>query len=219
MKAFNVLAALFALYQLVRHGRQALLFLAPGLARAEADPEEGPRTLGQVRAGEALAGLGFLRLGAIVEHGVLGGHLRDADAWAHAGEGAYADVLAGGAAGDRGAVRVELRSVFPDGATVVTANHPRLAIAAPGVQAGAIPGASVEALLAAHRHAVSRFGRTHGVPQALPDLRARLDVTRAWQQGPGRGELRRRYAMPFANACFALLLLAGSVHVLMRSVR
>jgi hypothetical protein len=216
MRTFDVLVALFALYMLARHGRQGLLFLAPGLVRAEAHHELAPASLSELRAGDALAELGFLRLGVLVERGVLGGLSRTIDAWAHPGEGVYADVVAGA---PRGGTWLELRSSFADGAAVVTANHPRLAISTRSVQAGALPGAGLAALLAAHCHATERFAREHGAPQALPDLEARLRVARAWQRGPGRRELRHRFALRFANACLALLLLAGSVNLLLNHVK
>jgi hypothetical protein len=212
----NVLAALFALFMLARHGRRALVFLAPSLVRVTGGEDEPPRTLAQVSAGEALAALGFVRLGSVREAGPLGALDERSDAWAGADGAAYADVAEG--APGRGA-SVTFVSPFADGAFVVTANHARLALAGPRLQAGGLPGATVEAALAAHRVAVERFAREHGTPAAFPALAARLEAARRYRAGPGRGELRRLTAMSFANACIALVLLAGSVNLVAQRLK
>jgi hypothetical protein len=212
----HALAALFALYMLARYGRGALLFVAPSLVRVSGDAGAGPRTLAQVRAGEALLPLGFVRVGARREAGPLGALEVRTDAWACEAEGVYADVAERAVAGG---AEVSFTSRFPDGAFVVTANHARVALRGPRLQVGGLPGATLEAALAAHRVAVARFAREHGTPSAPADLAARLDVARQYGRGPGRRELRRRTAMSFANACIALLLLLGSVNVIARRVK
>ncbi|MFL5301973.1 MAG: hypothetical protein ACJ79R_16680, partial [Anaeromyxobacteraceae bacterium] len=166
----HALAALFALYMLARYGRGALLFVAPSLLRVTAEAGAGARTLAQVRAGEALAALGFVRLGGRREAGPLGALEVRTDAWASEAEGVYADVRE---RPDAGGPAVSFTSRFPDGAFVVTANHPRVALCGPSLQLGGLPGATVEAALAAHRVAVARFARDHGAPTAPADLAAR----------------------------------------------
>jgi hypothetical protein len=212
----HLLAALFALYMLARHGRRALLFVAPSLVRVEARAGDPPRTIAQVRAGEALQALGFVRLGARREVAPLGAVDDWSDVWAAADGEVYADVGAG--APGEGAP-LEFVSPFADGAFVVTADHPRLALRGPRVQAGGIPGATVEAALAAHRIALARFAREHGAAMARPDLEARVAAARRFRAGPGRGELRRLTAMSFANACVALALLGASVNLAARGLR
>jgi hypothetical protein len=214
--ALHVLAGLFALYMLARHGRRALLFLAPSLLRVEPHAGAAPRTLAQVRAGEALEALGFVRLGAWRQVAPLGALDDWSDAWAAADAGVYADVAA---AAPAAGAPVTFVSPFPDGAFVLTANHARLATRGPKVQAGGLPGAALDAALAAHRIAVERFAREHGSPAAPPELAARVAAARRFRAGPGRGELRRLTAMSFANACVALVLLATSVNLAARGVR
>jgi hypothetical protein len=210
------LAALFALYMLARYGRGALLFVAPSLMRVEAEPGAGPRTLAQLRAGEALAGLGFEWLGARRESGPLRALEAHLDVWALPGGGVYADVAEGAPAGG---ARVSFVSPFSDGAFVVTANHARLALSGPKLQAGGLAGATLVAALAAHRVASARFEREHGAPSAPPDLEAHIASARRYRAGPGRREIRRETAMSFANACAALVLLAGSVNLIARRLK
>jgi hypothetical protein len=212
----HALAALFALYMLARYGRAALLFVAPSLLRVTGEAGAGPRTLAQVRAGEALAALGFVRVGARREAGPLGALEVRTDAWASEADGVYADVAERAVAGGPA---VSFTSRFPDGAFVVTANHARIALQGPKLQLGGLPGATVEAALAAHRVAVARFASDHGAPTAPADLAIRLEVARHYGRGHGRRELRRRTAMAFANACIALLLLLGSMNVIARRVK
>jgi hypothetical protein len=212
----NALAALFALYMLARYGRGALLFVAPSLVRVEGEPSAGPRTLAQLRAGEALAALGFVRLGARREAGPLRALDARLDAWALPEGGIYADVAEGAPAGG---ARVSFVSPFPDGAFVVTANHARLALRGPKLQAGGLAGATLEAALAAHRVALARFAREHGAPSAALDLEARLASARRYRAGPGRREIRRETAMSFLNACIALVLLVGSMNLVARRLK
>jgi hypothetical protein len=211
----HLLAAAFALFMLARHGGRALAFVAPSLVRVAAEAGGGARTLAQVRGGEALAALGFTHLGAWRERGPLGAFDARRDAWASA-DGVYADVEAAGAGHE---ADVTLVSPFAGGGFVVTSNHPRIALSGPRVQVGGLPGASIEAALAAHRVAVERFAAAHGSPEAFPTLPARVVAAGRFRAGPGRSEVRRHAAMSFANACIAVVLLVGSVNLAARALR
>jgi hypothetical protein len=215
--AFNGLALLFAAWMLVRHGRRGLLFVAPGLVRVGGDREAPPATPGQLRAGEELARLGFTRLGAKREDGPLGGLHLGTDAWANEREGAFADVF-DHAPRRGGPAWVYFVSPFADGALVLTANHPRLALSTDRLLTGGLPGSSLEATFAAHRKAVERFAGRHGAPAAPADLAVRLELARAWYRGPGRRELRRLFLVHFVNALAALALAGASARYLSRAL-
>ena len=217
MQAFHLFVVLFAAYMLVRHGRRAALFLAPSLVRAEGDPAAPPATPALARAGDELELLGFARLGARRESGALGGLDLASDAWANEPEGAYADLFAHAPRGGRGPW-VYFLSPFPDGAAVLTANHPRLARSTDRLRTGGLPGATLEATWAAHRAAVGRFAARHGAPGARADLAARDEVARAWYRGPGRPELRRLFLLNFLNVLVAVLISAVSVRALARAL-
>jgi len=215
MRAFDLLVALFALVQLARYGRRALLFAAPSV-RLWAEPGALARSAPRLRAGEALEELGFVPLGSRGERGILGAFEQTLDAYAHPARGAYADVLDGP---PREGARTILFTPFADGAAVLTATFQRSARSTARVLLGSVPG-SVGAALAAHEVAVRRFASAHGSPQVSPDLGARVDAARAWYRGEGRRELRRSSVIAFVNAALGLALLAGSaVNVLVRGLR
>jgi hypothetical protein len=218
MNAFHILVVLFAAYMLFRHGRRALLFLAPGLVRVRGEAGAPPASPMQLRAGDELAGLGFARLGTRCEEGALGGLSLASDAWVNQAEGAFADVFDHLPRHGHGPW-VYFLSAFSDGATVLTANHPRLARSTPWLQTGGLPGSSLAATWAAHRVAAERFAAQHGRPSAPTDLEARQAAARAWYRGPGRGELRRLFFLNFLNALVALLLIAASAKAIARSLR
>jgi len=209
------LAAAYAGMMLVRYGRRGILVLAPGLLRFGADAGAPPATPGQLQAGEALASLGFRRLGRRVERGPFGGLELRSDAWVNEGEGAYADVFDHAARPGAGAWLYFL-SGFPDGAVALTANHPRASRADAQVEAGGVAGASAEAAWAAHRRAVARLAARHGSPAAPPDLVGREAAARAWYRAAGNRELRRLFLLHFLNALFATAILGYAVHGLWR---
>lgn len=217
MLTFHLLVVLFAALMLARHGPRALVFAAPGLVRTSGDPGAPPATAPQARAGEDLTRLGFLRLGARRERGLLRGLDLDSDAWASPAEGAYADVLGHSGPGG-GWPQVYFLSPFPDGAMVLTANHPRMARSSDLLQTGALPGAPVAATWAAHRAAVARFAAGHGRPAVRADLSAREEAARTWYRGPGRPELRRRFLMSFLDVLAAVLVAAVSLNALARGL-
>ncbi|HZZ86456.1 MAG TPA: hypothetical protein VFE30_18140 [Anaeromyxobacteraceae bacterium] len=213
---FNALAIVLSGYMLVKHGRRALLFFLPGLVEVRADAAAPPRTPVQAELGDALRALGFERLGAREERGPLRGLDLQTDGWVHRAAGAYADLFAQRPRGGPGPLLYFLTG-FADGAVVLTANHPRLPQRSLMVQAGGLPGASLEATWKAHQVAVERFAQAHGSPRA-GDLAARSELARRWYRGAGRAELRRMFGMSLVSALVALLLFAGSVNLLVRSL-
>lgn len=213
---FNALAILLSAWMLVKHGRRAILFFFPGLVRVRGDAAAPPRTSAQAELGEELRALGFERLGAREERGPLRGLDLFSDGWANPADGAYADVFSVRPRGGPGPLFYFL-SAFDDGALVLTANHPRLAQRGPAVQAGGLPGASLEATWRAHQLAVQRFAGPHGAPRA-GGLEERAAAARRWYHGPGRAELRRMFGMSLVSAAVALLLFAGTVHLLVRGL-
>jgi hypothetical protein len=213
MRSFNLLVALFALVQVARYARRALVFLAPSV-RVTGEPGEQPRSASRLRVGAELERLGFLSLGILRERAVLGASDREVDAYADASRGAWADVWQERGSGD--APRLVFYTPFSDGAYVLTANHPRRAVASAWAQAGAVEGAAPEAQVAAHEIAVERFAARHGAPRVTLELAGRVEAARAWHAGEGRRELRRGAALPFAIAAFALVLLASAVKLLVR---
>jgi hypothetical protein len=218
MNAFHVLVVLFAGYMLVKHVRRGVLFLAPGLVRISGRPGVAPATPMQLRAGEELAGLGFAHLGSRREDGALGGLLLASDAWANEEEGAFADVFDHRPREGVGPWAYFL-SPFPDGALVLTANHPRLARETPMLQIGGLAASTLAATWAAHRVAVQRFAAGHGRPSASASLEARQAAARAWYRGPGRSELRRLFLVHFLDTVLALILIAGGTSGIARSLR
>lgn len=217
MQTFHLFVVLFAAWMLVRHGRRAALFLFPSLVRSGGDAAAPPATPALVRAGDELARLGFVRLGARRETGALGGLDLFSDAWANEPEGAYADVFDHAPRGGGGPWAYFL-SPFADGAVVLTANHPRLARATDRLRTGGLPGATLEATWAAHRVAVGRLAAGHGQPRARAELSVRDEAARAWYRGPGRPELRRLFLVNFLNALVAVLIGAVSARALTRAL-
>jgi len=216
MRTFNLLVAIFAVVQALRYARRALVFAVPAI-RVTGEPDEPPRSAPRLRVGAELERLGFVPLGIVRERALLGALDREVDAYADASRGTYGDVWQ--ERGEADAPRLAFYTPFSDGAYVLTANHPRRAVASARAQAGAVVGAAPEAQLAAHEIAVERFAARHGTPAVALDLGARLGAARAWYAGEGRREVRRGAALPFAIAAFALLLLASAVNLLARGAR
>lgn len=216
MRTFNLLVAIFAVVQALRYARRALVFVLPAV-RVAGERDEPPRSAPRLRVGAELERLGFVSLGILRERALLGALDREVDAYADASRGTYADVWQ--EPGEADAPRLVFYSPFPDGAYVLTANHPRRAVASARAQAGAVVGAVPEAQLAAHEIAVERFAARHGTPAVALDLSARVDAARAWYAGEGRRELRRGAALSFAIASFAALIFASAVNILLRGAR
>jgi hypothetical protein len=213
MLVLNVLVAIYALVMLVRHGPRAVLFVAPGSIRISGDAEAQPRSSGQVAAGEALAALGFRRLGMRRERGPIGGLDIEVDGWVHA-DGTCADAYP---AGGR-SVAVAFLTTFADGFQLATSNFRRPAGEHPRGRFGGIEGASPEAALAAHRRGAESLAGGHGAPREVPDLSARIGIARAYYDGIGRLELRRPALMSLLNSIIALALFAWSVRLALRAL-
>lgn len=212
MLLLNALVAIYALVMLVRHGPRAVLFVAPRSIRVTGEPEAAPRSSGQAAAGEALAALGFRRVGLRRERGPVGGLDIEVDAWVH-DEGTCADAFP---AGGR-AVAVSFLTTFADGFQLATSNFRRPSGGNSRGRVGGIEGASPEAALAAHRKAAEGLA-SHGAPRAVPDLAARVEVARAYYAGIGAMELRRPALMSLLNSLIATALFLWSVRLALRAL-
>lgn len=211
MRSFDLLVAAFALLQLVRYARGALLFLVPTV-RVSGEPSGAPPpSAGRLRAGQQLEALGFRRLGVLRQRGPLGALAVAAETYAGPDGTAYADVSDG-----RAGPRVVFFTPFAGGGAVVTENVRRRPIATAAIQAAGLPDAPLPAVHAAHAVAVRRFGQRHGPPSAAPELAARVAAARAWYDGPGRRELRTGHAVAFGIALLAAAILASAVNVALR---
>jgi hypothetical protein len=213
VRAFDLLVACFALLQLARYARRALLFVLPTL-RVSGEESAAPASAAALRAGAELERLGFRRLGVVRRRGPLGASAAEVDAYASPERGAYAEVEEG-----RPEPRVAFFTPFAGGATVLTACGARRAIVGPRTQVGGIPDAPLEAVLTAHRVAVDRFRGAHGDPQVTASLEARIEAGRRWYAGDGRREVRREAAFPFAIAALSALVLASAVNILLGSAK
>jgi hypothetical protein len=214
MRSFNLLVAAFALLQCLRYARRALLFLAPAV-RVWGEAGAAPGSARRLRLGAALEDLGFNSLGVQHARSALGAFSADDDVYVAEERGAFADVVER----QREGPGVVFFTPFEGGAAVLTASFPRRAIATERVQAGGIPDAPLEAVLAAHEVAVERFAARYGKPAVAADLEARLAAARSWFQGEGRRELRRVHAPSFAIVLFGLALFASAVNILLRGDR
>lgn len=215
MTVLLALAGIYAAMMLVRYGRRGIVVLAPSLIASRPDPRQPAATQPQREAAAALAPLGFRRLGARVEEGPLGGLGLRSEAWTDGGT-VFADVFEQGARPGE-AARVQLITTFPDGAAVLTADHGRVPRSGPGGEVAALPGASMERLLAAHREAVDRESTRHGPPVPALDLAGRDAAARTWYRGLGGVELRRRLAPFLVNALFAAAVLGYCITSLVRA--
>jgi len=211
LRTFNLLVAVFALLQIVRYARRALLFLAPRVrVTGEADGE--PRSAGLLRAEAELERLGFSRLGVLHERTALGAHARLALTYASLGRAAFADAFE-----ERGAPSPRVRFVTPfgDGAAVLTAGFERPAAQSAKLFASGLAEASLEELLRAHELAVRRFSSAHGPPEVTLELAARLEAARAYCDGEGRRELGHGQGLAFGLAVFGFVLFASALRILL----
>lgn len=212
MLVLNALVAIYALIMLARHGPRAVLFVAPGSIRITGEAEAPTRSSGQAAAGEALAALGFRRLGLRRERGPVGGLDIEVDAWVH-DDGTCADAYP--AAGR--AVAVSFLTTFADGFQLATSNFRRPSGGHSRGRFGGIEGGAPEAVLAAHRKAADGLA-AHGAARSVPDLAARLEVARAYYAGIGAMELRRPALMSLLNALIATALFLWSARLAVRAL-
>ena len=213
MRTLDLLVAAFALLQCARYARGALLAVLPWV-RVRGEAGGAPGSAPRLRAAAALEGLGFVPVGAVRERGPVGTFARDADAYASAARGVFADVLEGRTLDGP---RVEFFTPFADGAAVLTANARLRAVVSARCQLGGLPGAPLEAVLAAHEKAVARFASLHGPPVVREAIDARVDAARAWYAGEGRRALRRAGLVPLVITLVAVALLVSSVNILLRN--
>jgi hypothetical protein len=209
----NALVAAFALFMLIRHGRRGLLFAWPRLVRVTG--EERPSTVAQLRAASELESLGFRRIGSKQERGLGGGLDLQSEVYVNRAAGTFADVYAHQPPGVPTAM-VTFLSPFPDGALVLTANHPRVPILSDKGLVGGLPLTDIDGTWGAHQKAIDHFTPKHGTPEVQEDLANRLEVARAWYRGIGGRELRKLFTVNFFNALIAVLLLAGTVEVVLK---
>jgi hypothetical protein len=210
------LAGFYALAMLVRYGRRGVLAAWPGLVSSRSSPGGPPPTPAQEAAVEALAPLGFHRLGSRVEDGPLHGLALRSECLADGPGPVFADLFEAAPPGGRVA-RVQFLTTFPGGVAVLTANHGRKERAGRGGEVQALPGASLDRVVAAHRAAVDRLAAVHGAPVPATSLEARDAAARAWYRGIGGAEIRGRFAPYLGNAVFAAGVLAFCVVSLVRS--
>ena len=210
MRSFDLLVAAFALLQLVRYARGALLFVVPAV-RVSGEAVDSPPSSVRARAREQLETLGFTRLGVLHQRGPLGALTAASDTYASAAAAtAFADVTEA-----RPGPRVVFFTPFTGGAAVVTENARRRSISTSSVLAGGLPDAPLSDVHAAHQVAVRRFSQRHGAPAVTPDLAGRVAAARAWYDGPGRREIRTTHAAAFGIALLAAAILASAVNVML----
>lgn len=213
MVVLNLLVAAYALLMLFRHGPRAILYIAPRSVRVSGDPEGRPRSTGQVAAGEALETLGFRRLGLLRERGPLGGLDLEVDAWVHE-DGTCADAYP---AGGR-AVAVSLLTTLGDGYQLATSNFRRKGAECADGRVRGLNGIDPDGALIVHRRDVAALAPAHGVARPVADLAARIELARRYYAGVGAAEVRRPALMSVLNATIALMLLAWSLRLALRSL-
>jgi hypothetical protein len=203
------LAAFYAAMMLVRYGRRGVLVLAPSLVRSRSTAGGPLPTDAQAAAAAELEALGFRRIGSRVEEGPLRGlTLRS--------ESAFADVFELGPRSGAPA-RLQILSVFPDGAAVLTANHGRAPQSWRWGEVTGLPGAALGQVAEVHRRTVSRLEAVHGAPLPATDLAGRDAAARSWYRGSGGREIRRRFAVYLGNSLFAAAILAFCLAALVRN--
>jgi hypothetical protein len=213
MPVFDLLAAAFGAFMLVRHGPRALLFAAPSLLRPSAAPPEPARSPAEQRARDQLEALGFEEAATLSWRGPLGSVRERHAVLALASEGVFADVASG-----RSDAPVRFVSACPDGAVLLTSNERRAAIEGRHGRAAGLVGAALDATLAAHRKGLERFARAHGTPSARAEPGSRLAAARAWAVGVGRSDVRRATVIHFVNALLAVAILAAGVKGAVRTI-
>jgi hypothetical protein len=210
------LAAFYAAMMLVRYGRRGVLVLAPSLVRSRSTAGGPLPTDAQAAAAAELEALGFRRIGSRVEEGPLRGLTLRSESFADPSRSAFADVFELGPRSGAPA-RLQILSVFPDGAAVLTANHGRAPQSWRWGEVTGLPGAALGQVAEVHRRTVSRLEAVHGAPLPATDLAGRDAAARSWYRGSGGREIRRRFAVYLGNSLFAAAILAFCLAALVRN--
>jgi hypothetical protein len=210
------LAAFYAAMMLLRYGRRGVLVLAPSLVRSRSTAGGPLPTDAQVAAATELEALGFRRIGSRVEEGPLRGLALRSESFADPARSAFADVFELGPR-PGGPARLQMLSVFPDGAAVLTANHRRAPQSWRFGEVTGLPGAALGQVAEVHRRAVARLEALHGAPLPAADLPGRDAAARSWYRRSGGREIRRRFAVYLGNSLFAAAILAFCLVALVRT--
>jgi hypothetical protein len=209
------LAGFYAAMMLLRYGRRGILVLAPTLIRSRSTPAGPLPTDAQRAAAAALEELGFQRIGSRVEDGPLRGLGLRSETFAHPGRSVFVDVFEAGPRPGAPA-RLQMLTTFPDGATVLTANHARAPRSGRWGEIAGVPGAAPGQVAEVHRRTVDRLEASHGAPLPAADLAGRDAAARNWYRRAGGAEIRRRFMVYLANSLVAAAILAFAVTVLVR---
>lgn len=216
MTILLALAGFYAAMMIFRYGRRGVVAVAPSLVSSRSEPDGPSPTEAQRATAGLLLPLGFRRLGSHVEEGPLRGLGLRSETFADADGLVFADVFEmAPRPGD--VARVQLLSTFPDGAAVLTANHPRVARSGRGGEVSGLPGTALAQVVEIHRRAVARLASIHGAPLRAGDLPGRDAAARAWYRGIGGQEIRRRFAVYLGNTLFAAAILAFCITSIVRS--
>ena len=216
MTILLALAAFYSAMMLLRYGRRGVLVLAPSLIRSRSTSGGPLPTEAQRAAAFELEALGFRRIGSRVEEGPLRGLGLRSESFVDPARSAFADVFEHGPRSGAPA-RLQMLSVFPDGAAVLTANHGRAPQSGRWGEVNGLPGAAPGQVAELHRRTVSRLEAVHGAPLPATDLAGRDAAARNWYRRAGGWEIRRRFAIYLGNSVFAAAILAFSIAALVRT--
>jgi hypothetical protein len=210
------LAAFYSAMMLLRYGRRGVLVLAPSLIRSRSTSGGPLPTEAQRAAAFELEALGFRRIGSRVEEGPLRGLGLRSESFVDPARSAFADVFEHGPRSGAPA-RLQMLSVFPDGAAVLTANHGRAPQSGRWGEVTGLPGAALGQVAEVHRRTVLRLESAHGASLPATDLAGRDAAARNWYRRAGGWEIRRRFAIYLGNSVFAAAILAFSIAALVRT--
>jgi len=210
------LAAFYSAMMLLRYGRRGVLVLAPSLIRSRSTSGGPLPTEAQRAAAFELEALGFRRIGSRVEEGPLRGLGLRSESFVDPARSAFADVFEHGPRSGAPA-RLQMLSVFPDGAAVLTANHGRAPQSGRWGEVTGLPAAALGQVAEVHRRTVLRLESAHGASLPATDLAGRDAAARNWYRRAGGWEIRRRFAIYLGNSVFAAAILAFSIAALVRT--
>lgn len=167
---------------------RAVLCLRPGsIELGEDAPADAPLPAALTATHEALTAEGFKRLGSHYERPKLRGALVSHD-YAQAEAGVYATVYLS----HDGQPRLYFLSQTRDDTWVMTANFHRPAHEVPGkYSSGSLENLPIERVFKAHARRVAASGE----PKPTGGLEERVQLARAWFEGPGQWEVRQQNAL------------------------